>query len=157
MDDATLAGLFTTRGISHALAGRWPEGAAYHREAARAGADHSRRAGARNDLAIAVMNLVQALLMTGDWDTAEAELAQALDADGLADIESLACYRAWLAALRGDTPTAQAILAGLADLRASEDTQDQANVAVAEALTVAARGQPADALRCARAALSQAP
>jgi len=102
------------------------------------------------------MNLVQALLMTGDWDTAEAELAQALDADGLADIGSLACYRAWLAALRGDTPTAQAILAGLADLRASEDTQDQANLAVAEALTAAARGQPADALRCARAALSQA-
>ena len=139
--------------LSDAVTGTDPAAAA---DAARAAAAHLRRAGARNDLAIAVMNLVQALLMTGDWDTAEAELAQALDADGLAGFEYLACYRAWLAALRGDIPTAQAILAGLADLRASEDTQDQANLAVAEALTAAARSQPADALRCARAALSLA-
>ena len=99
------------------------------------------------------MNLAQALLMTGDWDTAEAELTRALDADGLGDIEYLACYRAWLAALRGDPPAAQAALAGLADLRASEDPQDQALIAVAEAFTAAARRLPAAALRCARAAL----
>jgi hypothetical protein len=37
-----------------------------------------------------------------------------------------------VAALRGDAPTAQAILAGLADLRATEDPQDQALIAVAE-------------------------
>ena len=94
--------------------------------------------------------------MTGDWDTAEAELAQAIDADGLADMESLACYRAWLAALRGDTPAAQAALAGLGDLRASEDPQDQALIAVAEAFTAAARRQPAAALRHARTALGHA-
>ena len=94
--------------------------------------------------------------MTGDWDAAEAELAQAADADGLADIEFLACYRAWLAALRGDAPAAQAILAGLGDLRASEDPQDQALIAVAEAFTAAALGQPAAALRHARAALDHA-
>jgi tetratricopeptide (TPR) repeat protein len=125
-------------------------------EAACAAAAHLRRAGARDHLAIAVMNLAQALLMTGDWDTAEAELAQALDADGLADMEYLACYRAWLAALRGDTPAAQAILAGLGDLRASEDPQDRATIAVAEAFTTYARRQPAAALRCARAVLGQA-
>ncbi len=102
------------------------------------------------------MNLAQALLMTGDWDTAEAELAQAIDADGLAGIEHLACYRAWLAALRGDTPTAQAALAALGDLRASEDPQDKATIAVAEAFTAAARHQPAAALRHARAALAHA-
>jgi hypothetical protein len=95
-------------------------------------------------------------MMTGDWDTAEAELAQATDADGLADIEFLACYRAWLAALRGDTPAAQALLAGLGDLRATADPQDQATIAVAEAFTVAADRQPAAALRQARAALDQA-
>ena len=88
--------------------------------------------------------------MTGDWDAAGAELAQAADADGLAGIEFLACYRAWLAALRGEAPAAQAILAGLGDLRASEDPQDQASIAVAEAFTAAARGQPAAALRHAR-------
>jgi hypothetical protein len=90
--------------------------------------------------------------MTGDWDTAEAELAQAANADGLAGIEFLACYRAWLAALRGNAPAARALLAGLSDLPASEALQDQAAIAVAEAFTAAARGQPAAALRHARAA-----
>jgi predicted ATPase len=191
VDDATLADLFSTRGICHAVAGRSPEGAAYLREAARlagqagdtfqlgyallnlaaavtdtdpaagaeaarAAAAHMRHAGDRHLLAVAVENLAQALLMTGDWDTADAELAQATGADGLAGIEHLACYRAWLAALRGDTPAAQAILAGLGDLRASEDPQDQALVAVAEAFTAAARSQPGEALRCARAVLSHA-
>ena len=94
--------------------------------------------------------------MTGDWDAAGAELAQAVDADGLAGLEELACYRAWLAALRGDAPAAQAALAGLADLRASEDPQDQANIAAAEAFTATALCQPAAALRHARTALSQA-
>ena len=191
VDEATLAGLFTSRGISHGFAGRRPQAAASLREAARlagqaddslllgralvnlsdtvtgtdpaAGAEAARaaaaqlrRAGARNHLAGAVMNLAQALLMTGDWNSAEAELAQAADADGLADVEFVACYRAWLAALRGDASAAQAALAGLADLRASEDPQDQATIAVAEAFTAAARGQPAAALRHARTALDHA-
>jgi hypothetical protein len=125
-------------------------------EAAHAAAAQLRHAGARDQLTFAVTNLAQALLMTGDWDAAGAELTQAADADGLAGIELLACHRAWLAALRGDTPAAQAILAGLTDLRASEDPQDQANIAVAEAFTAAALGQPADALRHARAALDHA-
>ena len=102
------------------------------------------------------MNLAQALVMTGDWDAAWAELTQAADADGLADIELLACFRAWLAALRGEVPAAQAILAGLGDLRASDDPQEQAAIAAAEAFTAAARGQPAAALRHARAALDHA-
>ena len=188
VDEATLAGLFNTRGLCHSFAGRRPEAAAYYREAARlagqagdpvrlgrallnlsdavtgtdpgAGAEAARaaaaqlrRAGDRTRLAFAVANLAQALLMTGDWDGAETELARAADADGLADLESLACYRAWLAALRGDAPAAQAALAGLGDLRASEAPQDQAKIAVAEAFTAAARRQPAAALRHARTAL----
>ena len=191
VDEATLAGLFTTRGLCHGLAGRNPQAASYLQaaarlagqagdtvrlglallnladtvtgtdpaagvEAARAAAAHSRRAGARHQLAVAVTNLAQALLMTGDWDAAEAELAQAADADGLGDIEHLACSQAWLTALRGDAPAAQVILAGLGDLRASEDPQDQAVIAVAEAFTAAARRQPAAALSQARAALDHA-
>ena len=125
-------------------------------EAARAAAAHARQAGARSQLAIAVTNLVQALLMTGDWDTAEAELNQAAVGDSLADMVLLACYQAWLAALRGDTATAQVALAGLGDQRASEDPQDQATIAIAEAFTAAAGGQPAAALRHARAVLGHA-
>ena len=139
--------------MSDTLTGTDPAAAA---EAARTAAAQLRRAGARNQLAFTVMNLAQALLMTGDWDGARAELTQAADADGLAGIEYLACYRAWLAALRGDALAAQAILAGLSDLRASEDPQDQANIAVAEAFTAAALRQPAAALRYARAALDHA-
>jgi hypothetical protein len=45
---------------------------------------------ARNLLATAVINLAHALLMTGDWDTAAAELTQTADGDGLADIGYLA-------------------------------------------------------------------
>jgi class 3 adenylate cyclase/predicted ATPase len=191
VDDAALAGLFTTRGLWHSSAGRNPQAASYFQaaarlagqvgdpvllglallnladavtgtdpaagaEAARAAAAHSRRAGARHQLAFAVVNLAQALLMTGDWDAADAELAQAADADGLAGIEFLACCRAWLAALRGEVAAAQVILAGLGGLRASEDPQDQANIAVADAFTATARRQPAAALRQARAALDHA-
>jgi tetratricopeptide (TPR) repeat protein len=191
VDEATLSGLFTIRGLCHGFAGRNPEAAAYFQaaarlagqagdpvrlgqallnlsdavtgtdptagaEAARAAVAQSRRAGARNHLAIAVVNLAQALLMTGDWDAADAELAQAADADGLAAIQYLACCRAWVAALRGEVPAAQAILARLADLRASDDPQDQANIAVAEAFTAAALGQPGAALRHAHAALDHA-
>ena len=191
VDDATLAGLFTTRGIHLGHAGRRPQAAAYFQaaarlagqagdpvrlgrallnlsdtvtgtdpaaaaEAARAAAAQLRRAGDRDLLAFAVVNLAQALLMTGDWDAAGAELAQAADADGLTDIEYLACYRAWVTALRGDAPAAEAALAGLGDLRASEDPQDQAFIAVAEAFTAAALGQPAAALRRARTALDHA-
>ncbi len=139
--------------LAHMLAATDPAAAA---EAARAAVTNLRRAGARGQLAIAVTNLVQALLMTGDWDTAEGELTQAIDADDLGDAEHIRCCRAWLAALRGDTATAQAALAALRDMRASEDVQDQEQIVVVEAFTAAARRQPAAALRHARAALDQA-
>ena len=108
--------------LADALAGTDPGAAA---ETARTAAGHLRRVGDRDDLAVAVGNLAEALLMLGDWDAAEAELTQAADADGLADYDFLACYRGWLAALRGDTATAETMLAGLKDLRASEDPQDK--------------------------------
>jgi class 3 adenylate cyclase/predicted ATPase len=122
-------------------------------EAARAATAHLRQVGARDHLKFAVGNLAQALMMTGDWDAAEAVLAQAADADGLADMELLACYQALLAALRGDVSAAQAILAGLTYLRASEAPQDKATIAGAEAFSAAARHQPAAVLRHARTAL----
>jgi class 3 adenylate cyclase/predicted ATPase len=125
-------------------------------EAARAAAGHLRGAGDPDFLAFAITNLVQALVMLGDWDTAEEELIQAADSDRLADHEFLACHRGWLAAMRGDAATAETILAALQDLRASEDPQDKALVSTVEAFTAATRGQPQDALRHARAALDHA-
>lgn len=58
------------------------------------------------------MNPSQVLLITGYWDAAEAELDGAIDGDGLTGIESVACYRAWLAALRGPVRTAAAAGSG---------------------------------------------
>ena len=139
--------------LADALAATDPAAAA---EAARTAAGQLRRTGARGHLASAVMNLAQALLMLGDWDTAEAELTQAVDADGLAEHEYFACFRGWLAALRGDTATAETMLAGLQDLRASEDPQDKAMISLVEAFTAAARHQPQDALRHARGTLAHA-
>jgi hypothetical protein len=92
--------------------------------------------------------------MLGDWDGADAELTQAADSDALAGAEFLACYRGWLAALRGDAAAAQALLAGLADLRASEDLQDQGLVSLVEGFTATARRQPRAALGHARAVLA---
>jgi predicted ATPase len=123
-------------------------------EAARTAAAHLRRAGARDYLAVAITNLAQTQLMLGDWDAAETGLTQEAEADGLADNEFVACYGAWLAALRGDAATAQTTLAAMPDLRASEEPQDKAKISVVEAFIAAARGQPQDALRHARDALA---
>jgi class 3 adenylate cyclase/predicted ATPase len=124
-------------------------------EAARAAADHSRRAGARHDLGYAITNLGQALVELGDWDGAENEYTYAADVDGLAGNEYLACYRGWLAALRGDFPTAETTLATLPrTMRASQNPQNRASVSIVEAFTATARHQPHDALRHARATLA---
>ena len=139
--------------LSDALAPSDPAEAA---DGARAAAGHLRQAGAREFLAFAIGNLAGSLRDLGDWDAAEAELTRAAESDALADIEILAVERGWLAAMRGDAGTAEAMLAGLQTLRASEDPQDQAKVSLAEAFTAAARGQPADALRHARAVMGHA-
>jgi tetratricopeptide (TPR) repeat protein len=124
-------------------------------ETARTAAGHLREIGDRFLLACAITSLAQALVMLGDWDTAEKELAQAAEADGLADIEMLACCRGWLAALRGDIEAAETTLVSLPDMRASDDAEDRARVFLAEAFTAAARCRPRDALRSARTALGQ--
>jgi len=125
-------------------------------EAARTAAGYLRRAGARKFLAYAIGNLVQALMMLGDWDAAAEELAQAVDADGLADVEHLTSYRIWLAALRGDAAAAQAMLAGLRELRASEDPQDKSEISFVAAVTAAASHQQQEALRHAQDVLAVA-
>ena len=67
--------------LADTLAATDPAAAA---DVARAAAGHLRQVGARSYLAYAIGNLIQALLALGDWDGAERELIQAVDADGLA-------------------------------------------------------------------------
>ena len=137
--------------LSDALGSTEPAAAA---AAARTAAGALRRTGARRQLAAAIMNVAEALLQTGDWDTASAELTPDVDSDALADLEDLAVERGWLAALRGDHGTAEAVLRSLRDIRANEDPQTIAGIGVLEAFAAAARRQPADALRHARAILA---
>jgi hypothetical protein len=92
---------------------------------ARTAAGHLRRTGHRRMLGAAIMNAVEALIQIGDWPTAEAELTQAVDSDALADMEDVICDRGWLAVLRGDAGTAEAMRAALRSYRSSEDPQDQ--------------------------------
>ncbi len=139
--------------LSDVLAATDPAAAA---DTARTAVGHLRRVGNQDGLAIAIGNLAEALLDLGDWDNAEAELAQSADSDPLAEIEYILCHRAWLAAMRGDTATADSILTALSDVRASEDMQDEALVGVIEAFTAAARRQPREALGHARAMLAHA-
>ena len=139
--------------LSDALAFTDPATAA---EAARTAVGHLRRVGHRRGLAVAIMDLAETLLQLGDWDAAEEEFTLAADSFGLSDMEYLATQRGWLAALRGDAGSADALLAALGDLRASEDPQDKSMVSVADAFAAAARGQPENALRGAQAALAHA-
>ena len=138
--------------LADALATTEPAAAA---EAARTAAGALRRTGARLQLAAAIMNVAEALLQAGDWDTASAELAPDADSDALPDLEDLAVERGWLAALRGDHGTAEAVLSSLRDIRANEDPQIIAGIGVLEAFAAAAQRQPADALRHARAVLAR--
>jgi class 3 adenylate cyclase len=139
--------------LSDALAATDPAAAA---DAARTAAVHLRKAGLRDYLTVAVTNLVGALIQLGDWDGADTELTRGVDSDALAEMDYLICIRGWLAALRGDVGTAQAIHARLQEFRNSEDPQEKTILSTAEAFTAAARGQAAEALRHARHALSHA-
>jgi hypothetical protein len=98
-------------------------------------------------------NLADGLLL-GDWDAAEAKLIRAADADWLTDYEHLACWRALLAALRGDAGTAESVLTALTDVRASENPQHKSLMSLMEAFTAVARRQAQDALRHARTILT---
>jgi class 3 adenylate cyclase/predicted ATPase len=122
-------------------------------EAAQQAADCLRRAGSRNMLTFAIANLIGARLMIGDWDAAGRALQQAVDDDGLADVEMLSCFQGQLAGIQGDVDTADRILSTLTDLPATDDPQDKAAVFLAAGFTAAARGQVAESLRQARRVL----
>jgi class 3 adenylate cyclase/tetratricopeptide (TPR) repeat protein len=136
--------------LSDAVAVTDPAAAA---EAARSAVGHLRRTGERDRLGFATGNLIQALLMLGHWDAADQELTQTADADGMQEYPFLSCYRGLLAALRGDPATAETMLAGLGDLRTSEDLQTKSLISLVEASTAAARRQHEAALRHARGTL----
>jgi tetratricopeptide (TPR) repeat protein len=124
-------------------------------DAARAASVHLRRIGARAWLAGTVGNLSSALLLSGDWDGVAAVQTDAIDNDGLDDVEGFRATCAVLATLRGDLDSARqfAVTPGL---RASEDDQDRAQCDALESLIAEAEGNSDAALAYARAALAMA-
>jgi class 3 adenylate cyclase/predicted ATPase len=150
--DSQLAGR-ALGNLSDALATTDPEAAV---QAARTAAGYLSRTGSRELLGWTLTNLVQVLLMLGDWDAAETELAQAAESGALGETDMSNCYRGLLAALRGDAATAQAMLAALRYMHASEDPQDRSMIALVEAFTAAADGRPEQALLRARQTLAHA-
>ncbi|HEY5200044.1 MAG TPA: adenylate/guanylate cyclase domain-containing protein [Acidothermaceae bacterium] len=118
-------------------------------EAARTAAEHGRRHGDREMLAVATANLAGAMLLMGDWDQADQVLID-VGEEGLDDHPYIAAYRAILSALKGDVEGATMRLPIVLPLRESEDQQDQATIALVEAFTCAARAEPVDALRLSR-------
>lgn len=97
-------------------------------------------------LAVAAMNLMNALMLIGEWDEAEALITTTTEEDGIADTEAILLGRILLDALRGDVAAAAAA-AGDGNLRATEDVQNQAYVVVADLAIAVAKGDADEALR----------
>jgi tetratricopeptide (TPR) repeat protein len=125
------------------------------RDAALAALDLLRHTGDRGRFAFAVTNAFIAQLEVGAWDDAEQTIASAIDRDGLDDDDdAVVSTKAWIAALRGDASGAAALVEGLADMRAADDSQDQTALGMLLAFVAAAQHRPADVLIHARNALA---
>ncbi len=125
-------------------------------EANRAAMAHCRRIGARYAMGVAQANLIQALLLTGDWTAAEQVYSSGVSEDGLGDDPFLAFSGALLFAFSGDQARLGAALAVVEKVAGSEDTQDIAAHATALAAAAALDGSHEQALSHARLSLDQA-
>jgi class 3 adenylate cyclase/tetratricopeptide (TPR) repeat protein len=114
-------------------------------DAARTAAEHARRNGDREMLAVAYTNLVGALVAMGQWSEADEVLANGAD-EGLEDHPYVRAYIAMLAAMRGNAAVAAESLPFVSRLAASEDQQDQAVTYLVQAFTASARGQYKEAM-----------
>jgi class 3 adenylate cyclase/predicted ATPase len=115
-------------------------------DAARTAAEHARRNGDREMLAVASTNLVGALVAMGEWSAADDVLRAEAD-EGLDEHPYVRAYGAVVAAMRGDAALATQALPVVSKLRASEDQQDQAAIYLVQAFIASASGQLVDALR----------
>ena len=124
--------------------------------AAHKAAELSRRTGEIDRLDVAVCNEVEALLLAGEWDGADRVVHDAIDDDHLGRLGYVASYASILASLRGDPDTATGY-AELPRMRASEDRQDRAAIALADAFIAAAQNRPMDVLRHTLAVMEDIP
>jgi tetratricopeptide (TPR) repeat protein len=125
-------------------------------EACRAAMTQCRRIGHRYWLGAAEANLIQALLLTGDWITAEQVYTSGVSEDGLGDDPTLAFSAALLFAGTADQARLATALSVMEKVAGSEDTQDIAAHATALAAAAAAEGSHEQTLSHAKDSLAQA-
>lgn len=133
--------------LSDVLLARDPSAAA---EPAARAVEQARRVGARQVLAVASGNLVQAQVLTGDW-TQALETLQGAEVGGLVGgltaAPFVALFRLVLCALRGETEALDQPLAVVTGhWTASDEVQLRMAAALAQAVAAAARRQPARVL-----------
>ena len=143
--EAAHDGFATARGLLNlgdTLSGIDPPAAI---EATRSAMTICRRLGDRYLIGALTANLIQDLLLTGDWDEARRVYADDLNDDPSGD-RIVAWGAATLWAFTGDRPRLDVALATL-ELGVTEDPQDQASTATALAASAALAGDSAEALR----------
>ena len=105
--------------------------------AARAAQQHSRRVGHREYLAFSAANLIQGLLLVGDWADARLVHTEAVREDGLGEHHAVAQLGALLFSLLGDRPALAEVVEAVVKA-GSDDPQDrggaEASLAAAAAL-----------------------
>jgi tetratricopeptide (TPR) repeat protein len=121
-------------------------------KASRSARDLCRRTGARYLLGTVVANLIQSLLLTGDWDEAREVYASALADDDLVDDLPTAWGSVMLLAFSGERD--QLAAATRVFPAESEDPQDGSTAATARAAGAVLDGHWSDAQRYANEALS---
>ena len=126
--------------LADSLAVTDPQGAV---DAARLAVVQGRRLGNAFLLPTAVSNLVQGLLLTGEWDEAERELQASVDVD---DVHPMFAYSlALLHALRGETDDLDDLVAHVAGDARPEEAQFQALLATTRAVAAMASKRYEDA------------
>ena len=108
----------------------------------------------RYALSVATANLLQALVMTGEWDEARRAHAEALNRDELADDPTVASSAGLLYALSGDSAKLADALVTAQSEAESEDPQTRAATSTIHAVAAASTGDHRQALHHARQALS---
>ena len=120
-------------------------------DATRAAMSLSRGMGSRDSMGYAAANLIQALLMTGDWSAAEQVYVTGVRDDGLQNNSLLAFSAVLLLAFSGDPRLADVLPS--VGLKGGDDPQDVAATATALAAAAAIAGDHSEALAQARSAL----
>ncbi|HYO31966.1 MAG TPA: hypothetical protein VES21_03885, partial [Nocardioidaceae bacterium] len=124
-------------------------------EAGRSAVAHSRRIGYRYAMSFAAANLIQALLLTGEWAEARDVYAISHSDDELGDNQTIAQSGAILHALSGDEAALSAVLASVDATASTEDPQDRAATATALAAATYSRGNYTEALQHAQRGIDE--